>query len=71
VRPWRDHLEPDDPLVVDARVGAAGLTAGGTLLHIWSGLWSSAPTSRLWHEGGLHRVCARCGEPARESAKGA
>jgi hypothetical protein len=22
-------------------------------------------------EGGLHRVCARCGEPARESAKGA
>ncbi len=21
-------------------------------------------------EGGLHRVCARCGEPARESAKG-
>lgn len=31
--------------------------------------------SRLRHgrtaDGGMHRICARCGEPARESAKGA
>ena len=33
-----------------------------------------APT-RLRHgraaDGGIHRICARCGEPARDSAKGA
>ena len=52
MRPWRDHLEPDDPLVADARVGAPGLTAAGTLIDVWSRRWTSAPTARLWHEGG-------------------
>jgi malonyl-CoA/methylmalonyl-CoA synthetase len=68
VRPWRDHLEPDDPLVVDARVGAAGLTAAGTLLSVWSGLWSSAPTSRLWHEGGRWWTAEEFDQATRRAA---
>jgi acyl-CoA synthetase (AMP-forming)/AMP-acid ligase II len=52
VRPWRDHLEADDPLVADGRVGAPDLVAAGTLLRRWADRWGDDPTARLWKEGG-------------------
>ena len=52
MRPWRDHLEADDPLVGDGRPGAPGLGVAGTLLHRWSARWSDDPGARLWQEGG-------------------
>ncbi len=51
MRPWRDQLDADDPLVGDARPGAPGLLTAGTLLRRWSDRWSSDPPARLWKEG--------------------
>jgi len=48
VRPWRDHLDADDPLVA---AGAAGLAEDGTLLHRWARGWGGDPGSRLWRQG--------------------
>jgi len=52
VRPWRDHLEPDDPLLADDGPGAGGLTGAGTLLRVWADRWAADPTARLWHDAG-------------------
>ena len=52
MRPWRDHLQADDPLVTDDRVGAPGLTAAGTLLHCWRNRWDHDPSARLWKQDG-------------------
>ena len=52
MRPWRDHLDPEDPLVTDDRPGTPGLVGEGTLLHAWSERWTSRPTAPLWHEAG-------------------
>ena len=52
MRPWRDHLEADDPLVTDGRPGAPGLTASGTLLHRWRARWEDDPSAPLWMEDG-------------------
>ena len=52
MRPWRDHLDADDPLVTDDRSGAPGLTAAGTLLHRWRTRWEDDPSARLWLQDG-------------------
>jgi malonyl-CoA/methylmalonyl-CoA synthetase len=52
LRPWRDHLEPDDPVALDPAPRAPGLGAAGTLLHRWAARWATAPDAPLWCEGG-------------------
>ena len=51
MRPWRDHLDADDPLVADDGPGALDLTAAGTLLHVWASRWEASPHAPLWKEG--------------------
>jgi malonyl-CoA/methylmalonyl-CoA synthetase len=51
VRPWRDHLDADDPLAVGDGADAPGLASAGTLLHRWSARWGHDPSARLWKEG--------------------
>ncbi len=68
MRPWRDHLEPDDPLVTDDRAGAPGLTDGGTLLHRWAARWADDPTARLWHEEGRWSTAGEFDEATRRAA---
>ena len=52
LRPWRDQLDPDDPLVLDTAPGVPGLTSAGTLLHRWVARWTAAPDAALWQQGG-------------------
>ncbi len=68
LRPWRDHLEPDDPLVGGGAPGAPGLVAGGTLLRSWTDRWAAAPAARLWKEGGRWWSAAEFDEATRRAA---
>jgi len=68
VRPWRDHLEPDDPLVADNGPGASGLTGAGTLLRVWVARWTAEPTARLWHHGGRWWTAGEFDEATRRAA---
>ncbi len=51
VRPWRDHLDADDPLVTDDHPGSPGLVEQGTLLRLWANRWEASPAAPLWKEG--------------------
>jgi malonyl-CoA/methylmalonyl-CoA synthetase len=68
VRPWRDHLEPDDPLVTDDRPGAPDLTAPGTLLHLWADRWAAEPSAPLWQEDGRWWTAGEFDEATRRAA---
>jgi len=68
VRPWRDHLEPDDPLVADDGPGANGLTGAGTLLRLWVDRWTAEPTARLWHDAGRWWTAGEFDEATRRAA---
>ena len=52
MRPWRDHLEPDDPLTSDDRRGTPDLIAAGTLPKVWVRRWAATPMAPLWHGDG-------------------
>jgi malonyl-CoA/methylmalonyl-CoA synthetase len=51
LRPWRDHLDADDPSVPGEASVRPPLLASGTLLHAWSARWRADPGARLWKEG--------------------
>ncbi|MGD0881905.1 MAG: AMP-binding protein [Acidimicrobiales bacterium] len=68
MRPWRDHLDADDPLARDAVPGASGLFYDGTLLGLWSQRWRSAPRARLWKEGGRWWAAEEFEEATRTAA---
>ena len=68
MRPWRDHLEPDDPLVADDGPGANGLTGAGTLLRLWVDRWTAEPTARLWHDAGRWWTAGEFDEATRRAA---
>jgi len=51
LRPWSDHLEPDDPLVAAGAPGAPRRAAAGTLLRTWAATWEAEPGAPLWKEG--------------------
>ena len=52
MRPWRDHLEPDDAMVAGGGPVPHGLLDGGTLPALWGDRWDRHPQDRLWFEGG-------------------
>src|SRR5271166_6603779 len=68
VRPWRDHLEPDDPLAADSRPGAPGLTGAGTLLHLWAERWAADPSAPLWHGADRWWAAGEFDEATRRAA---
>jgi malonyl-CoA/methylmalonyl-CoA synthetase len=68
VRPWRDHLEPDDSLVAEAGPGAADLVRSGTLLHDWGRRWADDPAAPLWHEGGRWWTAGEFDDATRRAA---
>ena len=52
MRPWRDHLDPDDRLTAGDDASGSGPAGAGTLLALWAERWSSEPDAPLWHEAG-------------------
>ena len=62
MRPWRDHLESDDPMVADGGPEAHGLLAGGTLPALWADRWGRHGRDRLWFEGGRWWTAAEFAE---------
>ncbi len=68
MRPWRDHLEPGDPLVAEDGPGASGLTGAGTLLRVWVDRWTAEPTARLWHHSGRWWTAGEFDEATRRAA---
>jgi malonyl-CoA/methylmalonyl-CoA synthetase len=68
VRPWRDHLEPDDPLIADDGPATPDLTAGTTLPHLWAGRWAAAPSAQLWHGDGRWWTAGEFDEATRRAA---
>ena len=52
MRPWRDHLDPDDRLTAGDDASGSGPAGAGTLLALWAERWSSGPDAPLWHEAG-------------------
>ena len=68
VRPWRDHLEPDDPLVAGDRPGLSEQVRRGTLLHAWSSRWATEPEALLWHQGGRWWTAGEFDEATRRAA---
>jgi len=68
LRPWRDHLDADDPLVLDVAPGAPGLLAAGTLLRTWADRWRSDPGALLWKEGDRWWTAGEFDEATRRAA---
>ena len=68
MRPWRDHLEPDDPLIANDRPGRPDPTAAGTLLQLWAGRWAATPTAPLWHGDGRWWTAGEFDEATRRAA---
>jgi malonyl-CoA/methylmalonyl-CoA synthetase len=68
VRPWRDHLEPDDLLMADRGPGAPALTSAGTLPGLWAGRWADAPTAPLWHGDGRWWTAGEFDDATRRAA---
>ena len=68
MRPWRDHLEPNDPLIADDRRGASDLTAAGTLINLWARRWAAAPMAPLWHGDGRWWTAGEFEEATRRAA---
>ncbi len=68
LRPWRDHLGPDDPLAADPAADAPGLVASGTLLHAWARRFAAAPGSPLWKEDGRWTTAGAFDEATRRAA---
>jgi len=73
LRPWRDHLQADDPLVAttggtDTGAAASGLTAAGTLLRSWAARWASAPSAPLWKEGARWWTAGEFDEATRRAS---
>ena len=52
MRPWRDHLDADDPLVTADASGAPGLRPPAPCSHRWRARWEGDPGGPLWSEGG-------------------
>ncbi len=68
LRPWRDHLDADDPLARSDVPGVPALSAEETLLHVWSRRWRSDPGARLWKEGGRWWSAGEFEEATRTAA---
>ncbi len=55
-------------MVLGGDQAAAGLAAGGTLLHSWSAQWRSAPESPLWKQGDRWWTAGEFDEATRRAA---
>ena len=68
MRPWRDHLDPDDPFIADDRRGTSDLTAVGTLPQLWVRRWAEVPAAPLWHGDGRWWTAGEFEEATRRAA---
>jgi malonyl-CoA/methylmalonyl-CoA synthetase len=68
VRPWRDHLDANDPLVAAGGPGPADLVRSGTLLHDWAHRWAADPAAPLWHGAGRWWTAGEFDEATRRAA---
>ena len=68
MRPWRDHLDPDDPATTDDRHGMWDLTAAATLPQLWVRRWVEVPTAPLWFEDGRWWTAGEFEEATRRAA---
>ena len=68
MRPWQDHLEPDDLVLADKRPGTPDLNGARTLLRLWADRWAAAPSAPLWHGDGRWWTAGEFDEATRRAA---